>query len=182
MYKFLQKFLDEAQLNQIVEAYKVANPGQTQLPVYISQKRLNEVIAERDDYKGKFEAIPADWDKQLQKAKEQYDGEVTAHQKTKADYDKLSQDMAGVQKNAEIEGKLYAAKVRNVKAAKALIDATKPVDDEIKRLQKDEAYLFNDSNMPLGTGMGGGNGDPEPKGMSDSSMRAAVGLPIKENK
>ena len=179
MYKFLSKFLSQEQLTQVVEAYKASNPKESELPVYVSKARLDEVLAERDDYKTKYKAIPQNWQEQIAEAKKLYDDEVAAHTQTKTDYEAK---LTSAKKDAEIDSKLYLAKAKNITAVKALIDNTKPIDDEIKRLQKDESYLFGLDKMPYGTGKNGNSDSDEPDGeLGEEKMRAALGLPTKTN-
>jgi DNA-binding transcriptional MerR regulator len=175
MKKFLQKYgVSEEVLTALLEAYKKEHPEATELPEYIGKSRFDEVNKKLKDSEKKV----ADLEKQvgdltsssqsaIEAAVKKATDELTATHK--AEVDKLTKDHS-------IEVAIMAAKGRNVKAIKALIDPEKKVEDEIARLQKDEAYLFGaEDDIPGGTGKNGNSGTTS----SDkelNAMRDAVGV------
>ena len=176
MKKFLQKYgVSEEVLNAILEAYKKdGHEDATDLPEYVGKSRFDEV-------NGKLKASEkkvTDLEKQvgdltsssqsaIDAAVKKATDELTATHK--AEVDALNKDHA-------IEMAIMTAKGRNVKAIKALIDPSKKIEDEIARLQKDEAYLFGEeSDIPGGTGKKGGSGGPSAE-KELNAMRDAVGV------
>lgn len=148
---------------------------------YVPRMRLNEVIAERDR-----ERTTA---KDLKIKAEKYDtvaGELTTL-KAKYDTDLAAKDLEhkSYVKDTTISTKLLENKVKNAKAATALIDSEKigddfkGLDDEIKRVMTEAPYLFGD-DVPGGTGAGGAGGAGAAGGAGDGgqigadAMRAAV--------
>ena len=174
MKNFLKKYMSEEALKEVETKYITEHPGATGLPTHISKSRLDEVISQRD-------AADA--------AKGQHAAKIAEMETAHAAALEAAKQEVETAKNAEIEAlkkdftvteAIYGAKGRNVKAIKALIDPSKPVEEEIARLQKDEAYLFhaNDpaDDIPNGTGKNGSGGG---KGDSDAEvalMRKAVGI------
>lgn len=176
MKKFLQKYgVSEEVLNTILEAYKKdGHEDATDLPEYIGKTRFNEV-------NGKLKASEkkaADLEKQI--------GDLTSSSQlsietsVKTATDKLNAEykaeIAALNKEHSIETAIMGARGKNIKAIRALIDPEKKIEDEIARLQKDEAYLFNKENdIPGGTGKKGGSGiTSSEKELND--MRHAVGV------
>lgn len=184
MRKFLQKFMSEEDLNKLEAAYKAENEGATGLPTYIPKSRFDEVDGKRktaealvanfeaDKQKAVNEAlkdIPKDW-------KEQIDNATKALAEQKKEYeDKL----AAQSKTADIAAKLYEAGARNVKAVRALLDDTKPIDEQITALKASDGYLFG-STGEKGTGKSGGgddgHGGGSDKKLSEADMYKAVGI------
>ena len=102
--------------------------------------------------------------KTAQQWKEEHDKAVSNHQK----------ELDGIKFQHVLEGAITAAKGKNAKAIKALLDvdtlkASKNQDADIKAamdaLQKDSGYLFGDVQAPPpysgGTGTGGSGGGSE---------------------
>lgn len=187
MKNFLKKYgLTDEEIAKVTAKYVDAHKGDsnppTELPVHIGKSRLDEVleqkkaaetekataIKERDDAQKALETLknsqPNDVKVAVEAAQKEWD------KQKKAEIKALQDDYA-------LTEAIHAAKGRNVKAIKALIDPTKKVEEEIARLQKDEAYLFasDDGGIPSGTGKtgpnAGGNNDAEM-----ASMRRAVGI------
>ena len=172
MRKFLESFLTPEQLQVVLDAYSAKNNGETTLPVYIPKSRLDEEINKRKEVETKFTAIPADWQDQLKGAQD-----ALATQKTE-----FEKQLAEKDATLTLTEKLYGAGARNVKAVRALIDPSKPLDEEITRVKTSDPYLFSRSGMNKGTGKGddehGGEGDDNGKkdGVSLDKMYAAVGI------
>ena len=79
-------------------------------------------------------------------------------------------------------GKIYESGARNVKAVRALLDESKPIDKQLADLKVSDAYLFG-STLPKGTGKEGGEDDGNGAGskgqLSTEAMYAAVnGIPF----
>lgn len=166
MIKFLSKFLPKEQVDSILEAYKAVNTGSTELPKHIKQEDYEALDVQ-------LKNIPKDWQEQLTGLQGKYEKEISEHTLTKTKVEEAKQE-------AILDGKLYQAKARNITAAKALIDRSKSVEDEIKRLQKDESFLFGNTKLPKGTGKDDDQedaGEDKEKGLDDAKMRAALGLP-----
>lgn len=172
MKEFLSKFLPAEKVQEILDAYKAKNTDATDLPTYIPKKRLDEVIAKRDEIKAALEAIPADWKTKLDDLQDSLTKEQGARAKAEA-------NAAAFQADLSLSDKLHKVNARNFTAVKALIDPKKPVDEEIARLQKDEAYLFGAAKPPLpkGTGKGGDGDKEEPPAFDMNKARVAMGLP-----
>jgi len=160
--------LTDEQIDKVMSAHgKVVNT---------TKEQLNTVTTERDDLKGQL----ADRDKQLDSLKDKAKG----NDDLSAEIERLKQENAD--KTAELQGKLEkqafefsldkalaAAKVRNPKAVKALLDTEKiqldgekllHLDDQLAALKESDAYLFDTEEKPAGgpsfsTGAHG-KGDP----------------------
>lgn len=184
MQKFLQQFMSAEDLDKLEAAYKAKNEGATGLPVYIPKSRFDEVDGKRkaaeaavsgfeaDKQKAVEEAlkgIPKDWQEQLNNAK-------AALETQKKEYEKKLADQT---KSADIAAKLYEAGARNVKAVRALLDDSKPIDEQITALKASDGYLFG-GTAAKGTGKNGGgddgNGGGEDKKLSEAAMYRAVGI------
>jgi len=145
-----------------------------ELPKYfIPKDKYNEVA----EAKKKLEADIAERDKQLEDLKkaagasEELKKQIETLQ---ADNKKASEEwqakMAQMQLDFAIEKALAAAKAKNPKAVKALLDLEKVkldgdkllgLDDQIKALQQSDSYLFGDSGK-VGSGTNPpGAGNPE---------------------
>lgn len=199
MRKFLSQFLSATQIEEIEKAFKEKNPDSNGLPTYIAKSRLDEEIGKRktaEDAAKNFEAEKAKAIKEASdaltsKLTEEWTGKLTAAQeeatKLKTEYEGK---LTAAQKTAEVSAKIYESGARNVKAVRALLDDTKPIDDQLKALKESDSYLFN-SNSGLGKGTGKGDGDHggegDDKGKDDgkipvSKMYEAVGIPAPEQK
>ena len=148
-----------------------------ELPKYfIPKDKYNEVA----EAKKKLEADIAERDKQLEDLKkaagtsEELKKQI---EQLQADNKKASEEwqakMAQMQLDFAIEKALTAAKAKNAKAVKALLDLEKVkldgeqllgLDDQLKELQKSDAYLFGESGK-VGSGTnppGAGTGEVNP--------------------
>lgn len=195
MRSFLSKYMDAAEIDKLESTYKEKNPEAKGLPVYIPKSRFDEkndalteaerkirnfdkekadaIKAATEPLEAKLKAIPDDWETQLKSAKD-------ALETQKADYEGK---LAAAEKSADVTAKIYESGARNVKAVRALLDDTKPIDEQLSALQKSDAYLFNPKGPGKGTGKGddshGGDGDDkggEGKDISTNAMYRAVGL------
>ena len=93
--------------------------------------------------------------------------------KYKQDTENLSKELQQTKLNSAVDSALGKAKVRNSKAAKALLNLdevklnekgeVEGLDDQISSLQKSDSYLFDQGNKePYQPQGGGGNTDPDP--------------------
>ena len=200
MRKFLSKFLDTAKIEEIVDAYKAKNEGAEDLPVYIPKSRFDEknselleankkisnfekekseaVKAATAPLEAKLKEIPEDWQQQI----------TDANNATEALRTEYEGKLAAASEEADRTAKIYGSGARNVKAVRALLDDTKPIDEQLKALKESDPYLFNKGSLGKGTGKGdeahGGEGDDkgkDPDKLSTDAMYRAVGLaPPKE--
>ena len=177
MKTFLKKYLTEEQLAELTAKYVAANPGATELPVYISKQRLDEVLAQKKTADEASIAVT----KELEEFKKNQQGTIDAAVKMAVDAANAEHTKVidAMKLDAEATEKIYKAKGRSVKAIKALIDPSKKLDDELARLQKEEAYLFGDGDIPGGTGKQGKKETPKEEKELEA-MRKAVGIPTKD--
>jgi DNA repair exonuclease SbcCD ATPase subunit len=145
-----------------------------ELPKYfIPKDKYNEVA----EAKKKLEADIDERDKQLEQLKaatgasEELKKQIeTLQAENKKTSEEWQARMAQMQLDFAIERALTAAKAKNAKAVKALLDMEKVrldgeqllgLDDQLKELQKSDAYLFGESGK-VGSGTNPpGVGDPE---------------------
>ena len=188
MLKFLSQFLEKAQLEAVEQAYKAKNTTATGLPVYISKARLDEEITKRktaedgikamettkqkeiDEIAVKLKAIPEDWQQQITTAQEEV-------KTTKADYEAK---LTAANTDHDISIKILESGAKNSKAVRALLDSTKPVNEQLTALKKSDAYLFNKTRGASGTGRQEDSDDDKDEGMTTQKMYAAVGLAMPE--
>ena len=122
----------------------------------------------------------AERDKDLKTLKKQAgDNEELTNQfkelqsKYKQDTDNLTKELQQTKLNSAVDSALSKAKVRNSKAAKALLNMdevklndkgeVEGLDDQISSLKKTDGYLFDQGNKePYQPQGGGGNTDPDP--------------------
>ena len=122
----------------------------------------------------------AERDKDLKTLKKQAgDNEELSNQfkelqsKYKQDTENLTKELQQAKLNSAVDSALGKAKVRNSKAAKALLNMDEVklndkgelegLDDQISSLQKTDGYLFDQGNKePYQPQGGGGNTDPDP--------------------
>ena len=175
MKKFLQKYgLSEEQLNAVLEAYKKDHPDAKELPEYIGKVRFDEVNTKLKDSEKKV----SDLTKQLEEANKGSQSAIDAAVKAKEDEltkaFKTEKDALVKEHSTEIA--IMNAHGKNIKAIKALIDSEKPIEEELKRIQESDSYLFgSEDDIPGGTGKKGGSaGDTTDKELQ--AMRAAVGV------
>ena len=148
-----------------------------ELPKYfIPKDKYNEVA----EAKKKLEADIAERDKQLEDLKkaagsnEELKKQIEALQaENKKAVEEWQAKMAQMQLDFALEKALAAAKAKNAKAVKALLDLEKVkldgeqllgLDDQLKELQKSDAYLFGESGK-VGSGTnppGAGTGEVNP--------------------
>ncbi len=175
MKEFLKKFLNEEQMKMVEDAYKEANPDSKGLPVYISKARLDEVLAKQHTAESERDSLT----KQLEDYKGGVQKQIDDAVKVAMDNAKIEQDKALQAQKTEFDltEAIYKAQGRNVKAIKALINPDAPTADEIKRLQKEEPYLFvrPGDDIPSGTGKKGPD-DASNNQKEIDAMRRAVGL------
>lgn len=175
MKEFLKKFLSEEQMKVVEDAYKAANPDSKGLPVYISKSRLDEVLTKQHAAESEKDALT----KQLEDYKSGMQKQIDDAVKVAMDNAKVEQEKAlKDQKNEfDITEAIYKAQGRNVTAIKSLIDRKAPIADEIKRLQKEEPYLFVKSSDSIPEGTGKNGSDEASKTTKElEAMRRAVGL------
>lgn len=93
--------------------------------------------------------------------------------KYKQDTENLTKELQQTKLNSAVDNALGKAKVRNTKAAKALLNMDEVklndkgelegLDDQISSLQKSDGYLFNKGQKePYSPQGGGGKTDPDP--------------------
>ena len=176
MKKFLQKYgVSEEVLTALLEAYKKdGHADATDLPEYIGKTRFDEVNKKLKDSEKKV----TDLEKQIADLQKGGDEAVKAAVTAKETElkDLHQKEIDSIKRDYAMDTAILKAHGKNAKAIKALIDPEKKLEDEIARLQKDEAYLFEtEDDIPGGTGKKGGDGGKS----SDKeleAMRAAVGI------
>lgn len=185
MRTFLSKFLDAATLANVEEAYKAKNPEATGLPIYIPKTRFDEVSAKLKTAEDTLKGVPIDWSTQLSGLQEQLKNKSVEYEKQLADQkSEYESKLAAAGAESARTAKVYGAGARNVKAVMALLDLDKDIDEQLTALRQSDPYLFNESNVPKGTGKGDGNhgGEGDDKGtntkLSSDDMYRAVGIPI----
>lgn len=200
MRSFLSKFLEAAKVDEIVNAYKAKNEGAEDLPVYIPKSRFDEkntklseaenkikgfdkekadaIKAATEPLEAKLREIPDNWRQQLDDANNALETQRTEYEGK----------LAAAATEADRTAKIYESGARNIKAVRALLDDTKPIDEQLKALKGSDPYLFNNHGIGKGTGKGdddhGGEGDDKGQGsdkLSTEAMYRAVGMaPPKE--
>lgn len=166
------------------QAAAVLKAHTEELKGYVPKTRLDEVIEERNGLRDQV----AERDKQIktlgesagdnQALKDQV-AQLQADNKKAAD--EYAANMAQLRLDNAVDLALAGAKAKNSKAVKALLDQSKikvgedgkveGLDDQIKAIQKSDAYLF-DGGEPAKTQYKGitpqdGKGDPAPKAVKD---------------
>lgn len=140
------------------QAKKVADASLDELKGYVPKTRLDEVIKERDSYKGTL----ADRDKQLEDLKkssgdnEELKKQIADMQKTNTEALKAKDDeILNIRKTNAVEKAVSGAKAKNAKAVMALLDlanaelqddgTVKGLDEQLKKLKESEdtAFLFD---------------------------------------
>lgn len=155
--------LDETQIKEVFRLHglvvsefkdlenenKILNSEKENLELQL--KNANEKIEEFKDLD--VDAIK----KEAEDYKQKYEESTVSHQ---SDIDRLKRDFS-------IESALMGAKVKNTKAAKALLDMdalttaedfNKAIEAQIKGIRETDAYLFQPAQ---GSGSIGGTGNPE---------------------
>lgn len=121
-------------------------------------------------------------------------GQITKLQQDLADKDAAHQtELANMAFDRALEGAITAAKGRSVKAILGELGSDKitalresknqeaDIKTALEGLQKDSAYLFDDGQTPPPYASGTGTGAYQAPGGSDATLRAAMGLPAKNN-
>lgn len=176
MKKFLQKYgVSEEVLTALLEAYKKdGHADATDLPEYIGKSRFDEVNGKLKTSEKKV----TDLEKQIADLQKGGDEAVKAAVAAKETELKEAhqKEIDSIKRDYAMDTAILKAHGKNAKAIKALIDPEKKLEDEIARLQKDEAYLFEEEDdIPGGTGKKGGDGGKSPDKELEA-MRAAVGV------
>lgn len=151
--------IEEAKIDGVVEAVSKELPKH-----FIPKDKYNEVA----EAKKKLEADLQERDKQLEELKTAAGTNEELKQqieKLQAENKKASEEwqtkLAQMQLDFALERALTAAKARNPKAVKALLDMDKVkldgeqllgLDDQLKAIQQSDPYLFGDSNNKVGGG------------------------------
>lgn len=165
--------LTEEQAKKVLDAVKD----------YVPKTQLAEVERERDGLK----ATVAERDTQLETLKKS-SGDNEALQKQIADLQKANEDqqkahdaeIAQLRLDNAVEAAILAAGAKNVKAVRALMDADKlrlekdgtvtGLSDQIKAIQKSDAYMFAEKEQQQFKGFQpGASGDVKPDGKVDVS-------------
>lgn len=168
MKEFLKKYMTPEEITALEQKYLADRTEAKSLPVYISKTRLDEVLGQKktaeDDAATHKAALATAQGEIAEKIAEAVKAAGDEHVK---EVEKLKTDFS-------ITETIFKAKGKNVTAIKALFDPTKKADEELKRIQKSDPYLFED-DIPGGTGKSGTEGG-EPKDAQTEQMRAAIGL------
>ena len=145
-----------------------------------SDELINSKTEELKKANESLQSQIAERDKDLKTLKKQAgDNEELSNQfkelqsKYKQDTENLTKELQQTKLNSAVDSALGKAKVRNSKAAKALINMdevklndkgeVEGLDDQISSLQKTDGYLFDQGNKePYQPQGGGGNTDPDP--------------------
>lgn len=165
--------LTEEQAKKVLDAVKE----------YVPKTQLAEVERERDGLK----ATVTERDTQLETLKKS-SGDNEALQQQIADLQKANEDQRKAHEaeilqlrlDNAVEAAILAAGAKNVKAVRALIDADKlrlekdgtvtGLSDQIKAIQKSEAYMFAEKQQQQFKGFQpGASGDVKPDGKVDVS-------------
>lgn len=162
MKNFLKKYLSEDTLKELESKYIAENPEAKELPVYISKSRLDEVLNQKRAAEQTAETLKQEQAKAIEEA-------------VKAAQAESNRTIEALKKDYEVAEAIRNVKGRNVIAIKALINPEKKLDEELTRLQKEAAYLFetNNEDIPNGTGKSGSSGSAKEE---LAQMRAAVGI------
>ena len=145
-----------------------------------SDELINSKTEELKKANESLQSQIAERDKDLKTLKKQAgDNEELTNQfkelqsKYKQDTENLTKELQQTKLNSAVDSALGKAKVRNTKAAKALLNMDdiqlndkgelEGLDDQISSLQKSDGYLFDQgSKEPYQPQGGGGNTDPDP--------------------
>lgn len=175
MKKFLQKYgLSEEQIDSVLETYQKEHPDAKDLPEYIGKARFDEINTKFKNSEKKV----TDLTKMLEEANS--NSQVAIDVAVKAKVDELTAtfnaEKEALIKEHSTELAIMNAHGKNVKAIRALIDANKPIEEELERIQKSDSYLFGtESDIPNGTGKSG-NANENTTERELQIMRAAVGV------
>lgn len=170
MRKFLTQFMSAEELDKLEAAYKAKNEGAAGLPTYIPKTRFDEIDTKRKA----AEQLVAGFEVEKTKAvKEATDAIEEKYKNQKAEFETKLQE---ANKTTEITAKIYESGARNVRAVRALLDTSKPIEEQLTALKTSDSYLFG-GNMPKGTG----KNDETDKGsekekLTEAAMYKAVGI------
>ena len=174
---FIKLGIDEA------VALKCETASQEELKYFISKAKFNEVSEENKTLKQSV----ADRDKQLEDLKKSSGDNATLQQQISdlqqqnAEQKKAYEaEMAQIKLDNAIDTALTAAGAKNIKAVKPFIDTTKiklgddgnltGLDEQLKAVQKSDAYLFAEKQQPHFKGFQpGASGDMKPGTEVDTS-------------
>lgn len=181
--EFLQNFKvgDQPLPKEVIDAILAEN-GRDIEALKTDRDNLRTQLQTAKDGLKAFEGVDVkDLQSQITKLQQDLTDKDTAHQA----------ELANMAFDRKIEDAITAAKGKNTKAIKALLDvdtlkASKNQDADLKAameaLQKDSGYLFGDEGNPppysRNTGVGGSNSNGQD---SNATLRAAMGLPAKTN-
>lgn len=163
-------------------AAKAEKASLEELKGYVEKPKHDEVVEENKALK----ASVSDRDKQLETLKasagdnEELKKQIEDMKKQNADQEKAHKaEMAQLRLDNAIDAALAAAGAKNGKAVKALIDVSKVKlgedgklsgwDDQIKAIQKSDAYLFNVKQSNFRGFQPGASGDVKPGTKVDMS-------------
>ena len=163
-------------------AAKAEKASLEELKGYVEKAKHDEVVEENKALK----ASVSDRDKQLETLKasagdnEELKKQIEDMKKQNADQEKAHKaEMAQLRLDNAIDAALTAAGAKNGKAVKALIDVSKVKlgedgklsgwDDQIKAIQKSDAYLFNGKQNNFRGFQPGASGDVKPGTKVDMS-------------
>lgn len=164
-------------------AVKAEKASQEELKDYVEKSKHNEVVEENKTLK----ASVSDRDKQLETLKasagdnEELKKQIETMKQQNADQEKAHKaELAQLKLDNAMDAALTAAGAKNGKAVKALLDVSKVKlgedgklvgwDEQIKAIQKSDAYLFNAKQQNNFRGFQpGASGDNKPRANVDMS-------------
>lgn len=141
--------LNDEQIEYVLSRFQNMLPRERYNTVNEAKKNLESELAERDKQLAELKKS-ADASESL---KQKIDELEVANSKTKEDYEKRLLDMKA---DYVIDSALITAKVKNVKAARALLnfdsiefdgETIKGLEDKISKLQESDGYLFETSTI-----------------------------------
>lgn len=140
-------------------------------------ENLESQIKERDDQLKELKKSAGDNEKLTAKIEEL----ENTNERTTAEYEAK---LDAMRKDYDVESKLRDAKVRNVKAAKALLNMEDDIDKQIKTLQESEetSFLFESKQAPAPTGTNPVGGKATPPKSEPKTFAEAVRNALNSNK
>ena len=149
---------------------------------FVPASRLNDVVGQRDTFKGQVETLNAD----LQKMKDDAKGNETLQGQIQTLMDtnnNLLKDLEKTKINAELM--VHAKDAIDAKDVLAFVDFNNikvnakgevlGVEGEIARIKQAKPYLFGSSSRKAGIDSAGGAGGDERKGSMNAMIRRAAG-------
>jgi len=163
-------------------AVKAEKASQEELKGYVEKAKQEEVVEENKTLKTQV----ADRDKQLETLKasagdnEELKKQIEIMKQQNADQEKAHQaELAQLKLDNAMEAALIAAGAKNSKAVKALLDVSKVKlgedgkltgwEEQIKAVQKSDAYLFDTKQTKFKGFQPGASGDEKPNSKVDMS-------------